>query len=407
MNRPPDVPPENPEATGEEWSGTNWRLRCDRAEGFVRRLREEGVQVDAIVTDPPYGISLLGNQWDREVPQSDFWQETLAVLRPGGYLLVFGAPKRFFLTAHALYTAGARIEDTLFWFYSTGFTWGKSADYQIDELLGRAHEREPLAYLEPEQGERRWTENPLFEAEAGERRLLTAPASEEAKRFRGANPRLRSVYEPIILAQKPRDGTIAENLLKHGTGALNIEPCRVGDERVNHPLRPDAPTGLYPGNVILDESVRAELRLRSGDPLRCCYTPKATREEREAGLEDLPLRRKFTRPNQPSTWGTLREPDRLKVEARFITSPARNYHPTVKPLDLMRWLVRLVTWPNALILDPFAGTGSTACAALLEGRRAVCAEVSAGYCELAHRRIRHWAKISAQSTKASLFAEEE
>ncbi len=302
----------------------------------------EAGSVDAIVTDPPYGIGLKGVRWDstsiresvaeagydRLRPNEAFgvwcqlWgEECLRVLKPGGQLLAFGSPKTVHRLECGIEDAGFEIRDRLMWLYSQG--------------IAHSH-RYP-----------------------GGRRTTLKPA-----------------YEPIVLARRPIAGTTAETIERFGTGALNIEDCRI--------------EGRHPANVILEHEpdcrpgrcvpgcTAAALDACAGRsrlaPSRFLYCPKVSRAEREAGCEALPARTLDLFPNAGRRAGDVR---------------TRNPHPTVKPLALMRWLVRLACPPGGLVLDPTAGSGTTGAAAALEERRFIGIEVDPSYVEIMSARIAH------------------
>lgn len=307
--------------------------------------------VDAIVCDPPYGLSFMGKAWDHGVPGEPFWREALRVAKPGAHLVAFGGTRTFHRLTCAIEDAGWEIRDCLSWLYGSGFpkshngTWGGTA--------------------------------------------------------------LKPAWEPIILARKQLDGTVAANVSEYGTGALNVDGCRIGQrererftdakylssfggdsqdyknprryERATSPL----PPGRWPANVCLDEDAAAML----GEPSRFFYTAKASRKEREAGLEGMPkeFRHHFQTGN-----GASGKPSSLEIAKTKNPQPHANGHPTVKPLALMRWLCRLVTPKGGLILDPFCGSGSTGCAAMAEGFRFLGIEREEEYVTIAELRIRHW-----------------
>lgn len=308
----------------------------------------EAGSVDAIVTDPPYGIGLKGARWDstsiresaaeagydRLGPNEAFgvwcqlWgEQCLRVLKPGGQLLAFGSPKTVHRLECGIEDAGFEIRDRLMWLYSEG--------------IAHSH-RYP-----------------------GGRRTTLKPA-----------------YEPIVLARRPLAGTTAETIERFGTGALNIEDCRIeGRHPANVILEhePDCrPESCAPGctAAAVDACAgrghpRASQRLA---PSRFLYCPKVSRAEREAGCEALPARALDLFPNAGR-------------RARDIQT--RNPHPTVKPLTLIRWLVRLACPPGGLVLDPTAGSGTTGAAAALEDRGFIGIEVEPAYIEIAAARIAH------------------
>lgn len=356
--------------------------------------------VDAIVTDPPYGLGFMGKEWDGLPPGDEFAAQALRVLRPGGHLLAFGGTRTYHRLACALEDAGFEIRDCLVWLYGSGFP--KSLNLNGDR--------------------------------------------------QGWGTALKPAHEPIVLARKPLDGTVAANVQAHGTGALNVDGCRIAGDMsgANYGGRqassigyggtePDGfatqahESGRWPANVLLDPEAAAMLDEQSGErqagarpkdnnvgfgnvytegsgragvhrderieldtggASRFFYCAKASRAEREAGLREAGLREAVagamsgpeTRPDRPTN-----HPLR------------RNHHPTVKPIDLMRWLVRLVTPPGGTVLDPFTGSGTTAIAAHLEGFSFIGIEREAEYAEIARARIKHWQQFPVGTdTEAAL-----
>ena len=354
----------------------------------LRTLEPESV--DAVVTDPPYGLGntspkhvaeclrawsegetwqpkgrgFMGRSWDAWVPPPELWREVLRVLKPGGHAVVFAGSRTQDLMSVALRLAGFEIRDTLMWLYGSGFPKSLNVSKAIDRALGAEGQREVID--------------------------LTASATDEARRWEGWGTALKPAYEPAILARKPLSGTVARCVLEHGTGAINVDASRIGDESTitSHrvpthfgkclpatPYVTGSERGRFPANVLLDGSVAHEL----GERARYFYTPKASKAEREAGLEDFERRRAGhssgaeTRPNKPTN-----HPKRA------------NTHPTVKPIELMRYLVRMVTPPDGTVLDPFAGSGSTLCAAALEGFAHIGVEREEEYVAIARARVAHW-----------------
>jgi site-specific DNA-methyltransferase (adenine-specific) len=238
---------------------------------------------------------------------------------------------------------------------------------------------------------------------------ITAPATEAARQWQGWGTALKPAYEPIIVARKPLCGTVAENVLTHGTGGINVDACRVGTETWtrkggdgstpygsettwNTSKTPDidrTATGRWPANLIHDGS--EEVTDLLGDAARFFYCPKASKRDRDEGCEGM--EEKEAGIKNDSGRGFSESDPMAKIMRR-------NHHPTVKPTDLMRYLCRLVTPPDGLVLDPFTGSGSTGKAAILEGFRFVGCELSAEYIEIARARIGNAAGQSRQKELA-------
>lgn len=431
--------------------------------------------VDAVVCDPPYELGFMGKRWDSSgiAFTVEVWREALRVLKPGGHLLAFGGTRTYHRLACAIEDAGFDIRDSVAWLYGSGFPKSLNVSKAIVAALDR----------------------PVIGRAIG-----ATYAATEAIEAEGYGTALKPAFEPIVVARKPLDGTVAANWLKHGTGALNIDGCRIemgaddfakvsagvnairerGGTMANSwknssdlsGANPASPLGRWPANVALthaegcerigtrqakrnvntgaqqcddsvlcygdglghrsttsaDETVEswqcapgcpvAELDAQSGSGTskpfpenvatgavlpftfrsaggysdtggasRFFFTAKASRAERDAGLEDF----------EPKTGGEAT--DRKDGAPGTVHARAgaghggqpRNVHPTVKPVDLMRWLVRLVSRPGSLILDPFAGSGTTGVATMLEGegRRFVGLELEPLHVDFARARIAH------------------
>lgn len=296
----------------------------------------------------PKGSGFMGKAWDAWVPPPELWREVARVLKPGGHLLVFAGSRTQDLMSVSLRLAGLEIRDTLQWLYGSGFPKSHDVSKALDKLVD---------------------------------------TTEQAKQWEGWGTALKPAYEPVILARKPIDGTVAQNTLAHGCGGVNVDACRI-DMRGEQVMRTDngvaersafgssglsAPRvfhshegGRFPTNVLLDETAAQLLDDQVGSEVsRFFYTAKASRKEREAGLPQGDKR--------------------------------ANVHPTVKPIELMRYLVRLITPPQGTVLDPFMGSGSTGCAAALEGVDFIGIELEEEYFEIASARIEHWAGVSREA----------
>jgi site-specific DNA-methyltransferase (adenine-specific) len=356
--------------------------------------------VHAIVTDPPYGLAFMGKEWDHGVPGVPFWLEALRVLKPGAHLVAFGGTRTYHRLACAIEDAGFEIRDCLSWLYGSGFPKSLDVSKAIDKAAGA--EREVVGASPTFRQHTRGNGTDGFR----DRRIdgsLTAPATEAARTWEGWGTALKPAWEPIILARKPLVGTVAANVLEHGTGALNIDGCRVESGarpvmvRTSTVVRANAMSGestgatasgelttvgRWPANLVLDEEAAAMLDEQSGTlRARGNVTPTKT------GPSWFTTPSGTTRIDGGDTGGASRFFFTAKASSGERHYAGKNSHPTVKPVDLMRWLVRLVTPPGGLVLNPFMGSGSTGVAALAEGFRFVGCELDAEMVDLARRRI--------------------
>jgi site-specific DNA-methyltransferase (adenine-specific) len=411
--------------------------------------------VDSVVTDPPYELGFMGKRWDSTGVANDpqVWAECLRVLKPGGYLLAFSGTRTQHRMVCAIEDAGFEIRDQIGWAYGSGFPKSLDVSKAIDKAAGAERERGAARgkigtnKTRVEQGYR---PNEVAQSyDSGP--PITAPA----RQWAGWGTALKPAWEPICMARKPLKGTVAANVLAHGTGALNIDGCRIeGGQRPLLELDAKATDnntyagrmdggslaggskavgettlGRWPANLIHDGSdevlglfpnsggsgpARAlkrgpraeddgwgmadlEGQLRdawSGSAARFFYTAKASKWDRDDGCEGLDEREAATR----HAFTGLPDQRMSKEQARV---PDRNHHPTVKPTDLMRYLCRLVTPPGGTVLDLFMGSGSTIKAAELEGFSAIGIEMSAEYIAIARRRIASDAPLFAQEAVVS------
>lgn len=382
--------------------------------------------IDTIITDPPYGLSFMGKDWDHGIPGARFWREALRVAKPGAMLLAFGGTRTHHRLMVAIEDAGWEIRDVIMWVYGSGFP--KSHD--ISKAIN-AHEKTGGSSLEMKRRAALGDDySPSGTYAPGERRatqgITTAyqydiqDPTPAAREWHGYGTALKPAYEPIIVAMKPLDGTFANNALTHGVAGLWIDGARVGTEGGTQKGNPpklesngvygngingacdivDIGKGRWPANLIHDGS--DEVLAGMADAARFFYCAKASRAERNAGLEGLPEReigrgtsRKCANCNQPivglAQTGKCKCSDRSEQHTKY-----QNHHPTVKPLALMRYLARITRPPSGgVVLDPFMGSGSTGMAAVMEGRDFVGIELDADYMEIAQRRIA-WAEAEAE-----------
>jgi site-specific DNA-methyltransferase (adenine-specific) len=345
---------------------TRWRVEQGDCLDRLRALPD--ASVDSVVTDPPYGLAFMGKRWDYDVPSVEVWAECLRVLKPGGHLLAFAGTRTQHRMAVRIEDAGFDIRDMIAWVYGSGFPKSLDVSKAIDKAAGAER---VVVGQEKNWGATTAADGKTAYGDYAGGWSVTAPATDAARQWQGWGTALKPALEPITVARKPLAGTVAANVLAHGTGGMNVEGCRIGTtksipaspakandsigtfktkDRHTHSSGFDASVGRWPANFIHDGSTEATNLL--GDAARFFYTAKTSKAER--GDE--------------------------------------NHHPTVKPIDLMRYLCRLVTPPDGLVLDPFTGSGSTGCAALLEGFRFHGIEREPEYVAIATARIAHWAR---------------
>jgi DNA modification methylase len=403
--------------------------------------------VDAIVSDPPYGLSFMGKGWDHGVPGVEFWTEALRVAKPGAHLLAFGGTRTYHRLACAIEDAGWEIRDCVMWVYGSGFPKSHDVSKAIDKASGEERSDKfegAFTRRAGPTGNKKCDDCGKWLVSGSPCRCprpQDAPATDAARQWSGWGTALKPAWEPIIVARKPLVGTVAENVLTHGTGGINVDGCRVAGPKhtqsTSHaggqhgrygslPARGpqvDAGNGRWPANLIHDGSeevvglfpqangnsnnshadcqagfggrrrtMGGMGRADSGSAARFFYCAKASKADRDEGCEGLAAKNRLEDVGNKFTTVDYREGKTRDVMAR-------NHHPTVKPTDLMRYLCRLVTPPGGVVLDPFTGSGSTGKAATLEGFRFIGIEREAEYVEIAKARI---AAVDAQA--GPLFA---
>jgi hypothetical protein len=328
---------------------------------------------DAIVTDPPYGLGFMGKAWDSPgnvAFRPETWAAALRVLKPGGHLLAFGGTRTYHRLACAVEDAGFEIRDCLMWLYGQGFPKSLDVSKAIDKAAGATRAvvgtkiGQPGYSLSLTMGAgvamKGNVDGSLRHPEA--ECAITAPATDAAREWEGWGTALKPAWEPILLARKPLSGTVAANVLTHGTGALNIDACRVGTDAISQHGR-KSQSGRWPANVILDEEAAAMLDEQSRERMHSAGAAReAIGEAGPSGMFGLAG-------GDAMRYGDKGGASRFFYCAKASTAernrglPGRNQHATVKPLALMRWLLNMVTPPGGLVLDPFVGSGTTAVAA--------------------------------------------
>jgi DNA methylase len=379
----------------------------------------EAGSVDAIVTDPPGAIGFMGRDWDGDRGGRDEWigwlaermEQAARVLKPGGHALVWALPRTSGWTQMALEDAGLEVRDSIAHIFGSGFPKSLDVSKAIDKAAGAEREivgegrrfgRGALRNRSRvEMGYRPTEINP-----DGGAALVTAPATDAAARWEGWGTALKPAHEVWWLARKPLAGTVAQNVLEHGTGGLNIDGCRVAaegrpavapDRRSGNQVygdrlqgsRADGTTdeGRWPPNVVLGPDAAAELDRQSGNGVSRAGKPrKSVTPGNGYGMT-------HTGAEYDDSGGASRffPVFRYQAKAGSAERPRAadgNAHPTVKPLPLVQWLVRLITPPGGLVLDLFAGSGPTAEACIIEGFPCVLIEKDPASCELIRIRLR-------------------
>jgi len=410
----------------------------------LKELKDNSV--DSIVTDPPYGLSFMGKKWDYDVPSVEIWVECLRVLKPGGYLLSFAGSRTYHRMAVRIEDAGFEIRDQIMWIYGSGFPKSMNISKQIDKKNGQskielkfvewyrtvgisAKETNKIIgtkdtgshYLRLDQPflptKKFWEKlkphitieipnwvNELIKRVEAERDVIgnqtkarsknssftmptmgdateykswdiTRPSTDEAKQYEGWGTALKPAHEPIVMARKPFKGTVVNNVLEWGTGGINIDDSRIGTTtRTNGGYVNNVPSleydyGRFPANIILDKEAGKILDEQTGilksEVSRFFYCPKTSKRDRNEGVD--------------------------------------NNHPTVKPTDLMLYLIRLVTLKGGITLDPFMGSGSTGKAAIRGGFDFIGIEREKEYIEIAKARIKYEQEKQKPDQQQKLF----
>ena len=407
--------------------------------------------VDAIVTDPPYGLSFMGKKWDYDVPSQEIWEECLRVLKPGGYLLAFAGTRTQHRMAVRIEDAGFEIRDLIMYVYGSGFPKSRNIGKDVEKInVGGLKNLKQIGTkqgIKCETGTKGYSYNKEYVAGkcmGGKQISGEIPVYEINNEWEGWGTALKPAHEPICMARKPlAEKTVAENCLKWGVGGINIDGCRVEgqppkvtgkgirskswrekEDRLDIETETknwEQPTGRFPANLIHDNSEEVRecfpetgkggfpkltkeftgqsnitfrgaeereerINLDSGNASRffksIIYQAKASKSERNKGCEGLEEKQKIFNGQSGKS-----SKDMKGVEQKFTTQPANNNHPTVKPIALMEYLIKMVTPKGGVVLDPFAGSGTTLVAAKQNGFDYIGIELTEEYIPIIEARL--------------------
>lgn len=401
--------------------------------------------IDAIVTDPPYGMSpdgiartwadieegknikgFMGKGWDAAVPCHNFFAECLRVLKHGGHMIAFSSTRTVCALGMAAQQGGFVIRDMIHWCYFSGFPKSHDISKAIDREAGAVREVVGRVEVVGREGRRDVASSCFRQSEKGKfggatHKDITKPATQDAQKWAGFGTALKPAVEPALLLRKPLEKglTIAQNVLKHGTGALNIDgcrfgygdPCWVGDTSERKPME----TKINPN--AKHKNINGRMQKNTSDLIIDNWSPqgrwpanlyqcaKASRSEREQGLDHLETTKGFEAVHRKEGSAGLNNP---RAGAGRTTNEVRNIHPTVKPIKLMRWCCRLIGGQKgSVILDPFTGSGTTGAAALLEGFDFVGMELTPEYLPIIDGRIEAARKqYKLENAQLSLFGDQ-
>lgn len=358
--------------------------------------------VDAIVTDPPYGIDFLGKSWDANTGAVETYQECLRVLKPGGHILAFSAARTYHYLAVTLEQAGFEIRDQIMWIYSSGFPKSQDVGRQLHKKANGKPDKQRFdpsimirvngdQYQHPESkllyralpdinGDR------LAQAHEGSKYgTVYEQVIEIDNLWAGWGTQLKPAHEPIALARKPiSEKNIADNCLKYGTGAINIDATRVpyADEQDKASIDHKVPTAAWSGHTLQTNSYEKDQFVK-------VETNELGRFPSNIIGEIADYQKYFYCP-------------KVNQKERHVESLVDNNHPTVKPVELMKYLIKLITPPGGTVLDPFNGSGSTGMAAVELGFEYIGCELDPAYVEISKKRIAAWNR--EDNTFNELFA---
>ena len=412
------------------------RLHNGDCLNVLKMMIEDEVFVDSIVTDPPYELGFMGRSWDSTgiAFQKKTWELCFKVLKPGGHLLAFSGSRTYHRMAVAIEDAGFEIRDQVMWLYGSGFPKSMNVGKALDKKLG--NERESFGTKLKKAGDMRGGNY----VKGGDYKSIEIEITKGNTEWEGWGTALKPAHEPLVLARKPlSENSVVDNVLKHRTGGINIDECRVEGNDAKYPdTNPDFrdqgrqskenmgidklsfgqtenvkrkkvvrksrdengvwtndnsgmkaegseyadadPRGRFPSNVMHDGS--GSIKELFEDKSKYFYCAKTSKAERNQGLDNFIKKNKVFNGQSPNA-----SKDMKGVEQKFTTKPSANIHPTVKPIKLMKYLCRLITPKGGTILDPFMGSGSTGMAAKEENFDFIGIEKEEEYFNIASARI--------------------
>ena len=416
------------------------RLHNGDCLNILNMMIEDEVFVDSIVTDPPYELGFMGRSWDSTgiAFQKETWELCFKVLKPGGHLLAFSGSRTYHRMAVAIEDAGFEIRDQVMWLYGSGFPKSMNVGKALDKKLG--NERESFGTKLKKAGDMRGGNY----VKGGDYKSIEIEITKGNTEWEGWGTALKPAHEPLVLARKPlSEKSVVDNVLKHRTGGINIDECRVEGNDAKYPdTNPDFrdqgrqskenigidklsfgqtenvkrkkvvrksrdengvwtndnsgmkaegseyadadPRGRFPSNVMHDGS--GSIKELFEDKSKYFYCAKTSKAERNQGLDNLPIKKASSMPGRRNADDMKDSKIDNDVTGRFVTQK-KNIHPTVKPIKLMKYLCRLITPKGGTILDPFMGSGSTGMAAKEENFEFVGIEKEEEYFNIASARI--------------------
>ena len=376
------------------------RLHNGDCLNVLKMMIEDEVFVDSIVTDPPYELGFMGRSWDSTgiAFQKETWELCFKVLKPGGHLLAFSGSRTYHRMAVAIEDAGFEIRDQVMWLYGSGFPKSMNVGKIVDKKLrgvgvGKSDPKSPLHGTKRQKidgSNAKHDMSPLYKTQNVEYEY----EHDISKQWDGWGTALKPAHEPLVLARKPlSEKSIADNVLKWGTGGINIDECRVEGNDAKYPdSNPDMNSGKYAQNenakrktVVRKSRDENGVWTNDNSASRYFYCAKTSKAERNQGLDNFPIKQ-----TQGGGGGIGDYKDDVNSASGKFGSekaPSKNTHPTVKPIKLMKYLCRLITPKGGTVLDPFMGSGSTGMAAKEENFEFVGIEKEEQYFNIASARI--------------------